>query len=652
MHAPLSALVVTIALAAPAAAQLRLPAVLSDGMVLPHSRFVPLWGTTQPNMPVSVFASWSPDAVTVVSDNTGAWRADVLTGAAGGPHTINLVSPGGNAVLQDVLLGEVWLCSGQSNMEWQYDWIADAYRKSPGYDSKLDALESNGVRLFHVPRAVALEPATDTNARWERCTPETAHDFSAVAYFFGRELEAELGVPIGLIGSYWGGTPVEAWTSGRTITKFAKHAADLEAARRSSSPEAGAALTEAAASWWAEAIALAPESATFGAPDHDDAGWTELAVPGNWESGPLGQVDGVVWHRRVVELGAEFAGKPLTLSLGPIDDDDLTLWNGVRVGSSGGWTTPRTYAVSGEHVRAGRNVLAVAVHDSGGGGGFHGSAEAMTAGSTAGTVALAGTWRAKLVAAPKTAYPRPAGTSASTPTALFNAMIAPVQPFGLSGVIWYQGESNRYDPVLYRATFAALIADWRAGFRTPELPFLWAQIAPYGYGEGAPGAHATALLREAQDRALVLPRTGQAILSDVGDVRDIHPQDKATVGKRLALQALAKVYGRALDPDGPRYAGHTVEGNTIRVRFSHAAGGLVQRGDALTWFTIAGEDKRFVTATARIDGDTVLVSNPAVSAPIAVRFGWSDVAEPNLFDTDGLPTAPFRTDNWDTTIIQ
>jgi len=304
-------------------------------------------------------------------------------------------------------------------------------------------------------------------------------------------------------------------------------------------------------------------------------------------------------------------------------------------------------------VKAGRNVLTVAVHDSGGAGGFHSAAEELWVGPISNELhtSLAGEWRALRVDAPKTGYPRSGGVAASTPSALFNAMIAPLRPFRFSGVIWYQGESNRYDPALYRATFPALIADWRTAFETPELPFLWAQIAPFNYGEDAPGAHATALLREAQDLTLALPRTGQAILSDVGDVRDIHPQDKATVGARLARLARAVVYREAIDANGPRYLSHEVVGSAVRVRFAHATGGLVARGDALTWFHVAGADRRFVPAVAVIDGESVLVSSPEVATPVAVRFGWSDVAEPNLFDVDGLPAAPFRTDTWDEVVI-
>jgi len=264
---------------------------------------------------------------------------------------------------------------------------------------------------------------------------------------------------------------------------------------------------------------------------------------------------------------------------------------------------------------------------------------------------LHGAWRVATAAAPKAPYPRPVEVGPGSPSALFHGMVAALAPFRFSGVIWYQGESNRYDPVLYRESFPALIEDWRAQFETADLPFLWAQIAPFDYGEGPRGAHRTALLREAQDLALAAPHTGQVILTDVGDVRDIHPLDKWTVGARLARQALARVYGAPLDPDGPRYAAHAVEAGAVRVRFSHAEGGLVARGAAPTWFFIAGEDRRFVRADARIEGDSVLVSSAEVPAPIAVRFGWSDVAEPNLFDHDGLPAAPFRTDDWDDVVI-
>ncbi|MEZ6015664.1 MAG: sialate O-acetylesterase [Planctomycetota bacterium] len=643
-----------LTLAPSAAAELTLPAILRDGVVLPRERSVPLWGSATPGFPVSIRPSWSADAMTVIADRDGRWRADVQTDVAGGPHTIAFASPDGSLEVKDVLFGEVWLCSGQSNMEWTLGGALDAYQQSPAYSAALGAATSPRVRLFEVPKRVSMEPQADCAGSWRACTPASAMGFSAVAYFFARELEAKLDVPIGLVGSYWGGTPVEAWVSAPRIGGFERHKAALEALRTWDASDAAAKAVEASARWWDATLARTPGSERFADAAFDDSAWTEVEVPGHWEGGPLGNIDGVVWHRHVVDVPAGLAGRALALSLGPIDDDELTLWNGARIGATGGWTVDRNYTVPGELVYPGRNVITVAVHDSGGAGGFHGAASAMTARPADGEVpvlSLAGTWRALAVAATGAAYPRPPAISASTPSALFNGMIAPVQPFRFSGVIWYQGESNRYDPVLYRDTFQALIQDWRAGFATPELPFLWAQIAPFGYREGAPGAHRTALLREAQDRALALPHTGQAILTDIGDVDDIHPLNKWTVGKRLARQALARVYGQDLDADGPRYASHEVEGGAVRVRYSHAATGLVASQDALTWFYVAGADRRFVAASARIDGDSVLVSSSEVTAPVAVRFAWSDIAEPNLFDADGLPAAPFRTDDWDDVVI-
>ena len=656
-QSPCAALVCLAALAShSASAEVVLPAILGDGVVLQRDTSVPLWGTAVPNMPVSIRVGWSDTLSTAVADAEGRWRCAVPTGPAGGPYEVVVMDSDGPKVIQDVHLGEVWLCSGQSNMEWPLGAVLSAYRQSAAFDATLADGASPRIKLFAVPRRMGLAPFTDIDAAWRPCTPESSADFSAVAYFFACALEARLGVPVGLVGSNWGGTPVEAWVSAANIERFPRHRATLDALASADTQQGKRVQAEATMRWWNEALALTPESVLYAEIDLDDSGWRTLQVPGAWEQGPLGEYDGIVWHRRVIDVPVEHAWQPGVLSLGPIDDDDKTLWNGQWIGATGGHTLERRYAVPGELVRPGRNVITVAVHDSGGAGGFHGSPEQLFVelardGQAPLRIALDGGWRTAPAPAPKLRYPRAPSMSPSTPTVLFNGLIAPLRPFRFSGAIWYQGESNRYDPALYRETFPALIDDWRAHFERPELPFLWAQIAPFDYGEGPRGAHSTALLREAQDRTLALPHTGQAILSDVGDLKDIHPIDKWTVGERLARLALANVYGEALDPNGPRYAGHVIEGAAIRVTFAHADGGLVARGDTLSWFHVAGADKQFHAASARIDGTNVIVSSPRVEAPVAVRFGWSDVAEPNLFDTDGLPAAPFRTDDWDTTTI-
>jgi sialate O-acetylesterase len=637
-----------------ARAEIVLPAVISNGMVLPRHRVVPLWGKATPNMPVTALTSWDGQATTVLADAQGNWRIEVPTLRAGGPYQISLTEPGHSVLLEDVMFGEVWLCSGQSNMEWHFEWIHDAYRASAAYAPERDQKASAAIRLFHVPRAMSATRGTRGEGAWKPCTGAALNEFSAVGYFFARSLVEELGVPVGLIGSYWGGTPVESWLSPEVAQGFPRHADAMRALAEANSDVGRQRHAARVDAWWKETIAAVEGGESPTTPDFDDSGWTAVQVPGNWERGPLGEMDGLVWHRRIVDVPAALGGRAMVLNLGPVDDDEVTYWNGERIGATAGWTVPRSYRLTAEQVKPGRNVVAVLVHDSGGGGGFHGDAASMTLvpERDGPAVSLAGEWRATRVGAPRNGLPAAPDASPSNPSVLYNAMIAPLEPYALSGVIWYQGESNRYDPALYRETFPALIQDWRTRFARPELPFLWAQIAPFGYGGGAYGAHATALLREAQDLTMALPATAQVVLTDIGDVRDIHPKDKWTVGARLARAALVKAYGHDLDPYGPRYASHEVEGGALRVRFTSAEGGLVAKGDTLTWFHVAGADKKFVMATARIDGDSVLVSSPEVTAPVAVRFGWSDVAEPNLFDTDGLPAAPFRTDDWDDVTIR
>jgi len=640
-------------------AELRLPALFANDMVLPRERTVPVWGHAAPGASVTVSTSANDAASTVIASSDGAWRAEVMTGPAGGPHTLTIQSGQDRRELSGVLFGEVWLCSGQSNMEWPYNAIRKEYAGSAAFDERVARGNAPLVRLFHVPRTLSATPADDVRAVWRACSPESIRSFSAIGYFFAQELAATLDVPVGIVGSAWGGTPIESWTSGPVIERFEAFRAQVAALRAGAEPEREQRAREAGLRWWQEVDRKHAASAKYGSVDFDDSQWTEVEVPGTFEQGPLGNFDGVVWFRRDVDVPAAWAGQDLQLDLGAIDDDERTMWNGVTVGASGGYNVARTYTVPGAEVRAGRNVLAVCVHDSGGAGGFTAKANVLRVAPAVGSavpLGLAGKWRAQALEGGLTAlpgaYPRAATPDQSTPSILYNGMIAPLQPFPFAGVLWYQGESNINGAVLYRDTFQALILDWRAGFNAPALPFLWAQIAPFDYKGGPRKAHATALLREAQDGALRLPHTGQVILTDLGDLADIHPDNKWTVAQRFVQLALERVYGREVPADSPRYASHSIEGGVVRVSFEHAEGGLTARDDAPNWFHVAGADRRFVPAVARIEGATVLMSSPEVPSPRAVRFGWSDVAVPNLFGASDLPLAPFRTDDWDIVVIE
>jgi sialate O-acetylesterase len=507
--------ILTIALAvAVAPAAVRLPAVVGNNMVLQRGRPVAIWGWDTPGRKVTVKFAGRDKAATAGDDGKWAVALDAMEASA---KPADMTIAGSTTVtLTGILVGEVWLCSGQSNMEQGMKMIDNAAKE-------IAAAKYPNLRLFLVPKRPSLEPLPDVAASWKPCTPETAVQggwggFSAVAYFFGRTLHKELGVPIGLIESSWGGTRIEPWT-----------------------PPVGLAAVKR--------FQDVPKQLQAAAERHDNEKRAFIPRVEQW----------------VVEAkAAQEAGRPFP---------PLPQVPGQRVNHQG-------------------------------------------------------------------------------PTALYNGMVHALVPFAIRGAIWYQGESNNGEGMLYFERMQALIAGWRAVWNQPDLAFYYVQLAPYRYGRADPKNLAG--IWEAQTAALSIPHTGMAVTVDIGNVRDIHPRNKQDVGKRLALWALAKNYAKAdLVYSGPLYKSMEIDGGKVRITFDHVGGGLVSRdGKPLTWFTVAGDDGKFVEAAAEIEpstgsgrvGDAVVVSSGAVAAPKAVRFGWADNAEPNLSNKEGLPASPFRTD--------
>lgn len=634
-------------LACAASAEVRLPALISDHMVLQRDAKVRLWGAADPGETVGVRGSWSEATASAVADAAGRWRVELATPAAGGPHTLTFTASN-TLVVGDVLVGEVWVGSGQSNMEMPLGNVAAWYTGVQDAEAEIARAEHPTLRFFTVENRIALAPEDDCKGAWVACTPETARTFSATAYFFGRELARELKVPIGLVAADWGGTPAEAWTSAAGLAGISEYAAGAArvAQLRADARSPEAAHRSAMQAWWRELEARDPGSAAgaWAAPAFDDSKWTAIELPATF-AGALADFDGVVWYRRAVEIPAALAGRELALELGPIDDMDTAYFDGVRVGGmedAGAWQTARTYRVPEQLAGPGRRVIAVRVVDTGGAGGFTGAAAALrlapSDGGAAGAIPLAGAWKCAPGARAANLPPLPQDVfDANTPTVLFNGMIAPLLPLTIRGVIWYQGESNRYAPELYARLFPALIRDWRTQWGIGEFPFLFVQIAPFEYGD-RPGA--TAAVREAQRATLALPRTGMVVTLDLGDARDIHPKNKQEVGRRLAAWALSLTYGRAdVAASGPRLHAARVERSAVVLEFE-CAGGLVARGE-LAGFEVAGADGRFVPARAAIEGRFVRVWAESVSAPAGVRYAWSDMPGATLYDGSGLPASPF-----------
>jgi len=456
--------------------------IFGDGMVLQQQTAAAIWGQAKPKAKVTIKTSWQKKAVVTTADKTGSWKTTIDTPKAGGPFTIEVISGSQRKRFKDVLSGEVWFCTGQSNMQWKMRGFGPDHWKE-------DVQKANqpGIRLCEVQQKLALEPQADNRVSWSACSPKRVLSFSAVAYFFGNRLHQELGVPIGLISTNWGGSSAEAWVN--------------------------------------------PDVLRRDFPEFKDT---------------LNGYDGLMKQHGVV------------------------------------------------HANRGK----------------------------------------------------PKGFNQRMPGVLYNQMIHPFVPFSCRGVIWYQGESNVRAPVQYRKLFPALIENWREEWGQGDFPFYFVQIAPFEYKtEPLP----VAMLREAQFQTLKLPNTGMVVTMDVGLADNIHPKKKKPVGERLALLALAKDYGRTkLVYSGPEFIGHEIDKKRVRLKFEHVGGGLASRDDKpLSHFTIAGKDRVFHPATAKIDGDTIVVSSPKVARPAAVRFAWGNADEPNLMNKDGLPSSSFRTDDWE-----
>lgn len=633
-------------------ADVRLPAIFTDEMVLQQRTAVTVWGWAQPGEKITVKGSWQwLFGASATADKDGKWSVRVNTPKAGGPHTLS-VKGSNEIVLKDVLIGEVWVCSGQSNMEYTLEMLnTDEHRQA------IAEADYPQIRLFNVPRVFSAVPLSDCKSQWRICTPETAKRFSAVGYYFGRQLHQKLNVPIGLINTSWGGTPAESWACAEALRAHGGFDAALD--RLANPDQAAEAIKEQLAkeaSEWEKKMADIDPGTQQGwfAEAIEEADWKTMEQPARWSGTDLAEVDGIVWFRRVTNLPPSWARGDLELHLGPIDDIDTVWVNGVKIGTTFGYNVPRTYRVPKSALRVGPNIIAVRIVDTGIEGGFNGEEDDMRIGppgadiKTCATVAK--TWKYK-VSHTGAVPPAPQSFSdrtmnQNTPSVLYNAMLCPIIPFRIAGAIWYQGESNRDRWMQYRTLFPAMIKDWRKHWGQGDFPFYYVQIAPYSYGNN--NHPLSGYLREAQMLTLkALPNVGMAVTMDIGEENDIHPKNKIDVGNRLALWALAKNYGHKNTVySGPVYKSMKVQRDTIRLSFDYVGSGLIARGGPLIAFEIAGMDKKFVPAKAEIDGKTIVVSSSQVPNPVAVRYAFSNWVQPNLFNAEGLPASSFRTDDW------
>jgi sialate O-acetylesterase len=644
---------------------LKLPALIGDNMVLQQKTNAKIWGKAYPGRKITVTTSWNSSGK-AIAGNDGKWSVTLPTPAAGGPYTISVAANDTTITVQNVLVGEVWFCSGQSNMEMPLaGWPpVDTIMHS---SATIAASAISEIRLFNLQKKISDKPLDECTGRWEVSSPETVKQFSATAYFFGKKLNKELHIPVGLIESAWGGTPSESWTSAKSLEQAGEFTKEIKAIKESAPLQAEyqkwlntlnqVEVKAAGDDQWKD---LNFNDQSIPTVEFNDSGWPSMALPTQFES-VIGDFDGAIWFRKNIEIPQEMAGKDLILSLGPIDDMDRTYFNGKLVGemeTSGVWKVDRIYEVPAALVKAGNNVISVRVLDTQGGGGIYGAPEEMklSAKNDPKTfMPLKGDWKYQPVAELKgdkfyiydisknefQTRKRPIGISAGTPTVLFNGMVNPALQYQIKGAIWYQGEANVGRAEQYSKIFPAMIKNWRESWDIKDFPFYFVQIAPYVYA----GVDSTesAYLREAQESALKLPNTGMAVTLDIATVMNIHPPYKTEVGERLASLALNNDYGIKNQCNGPVYKSMIISAGGIKLQFDNVGDGLIAKKDKLTEFEIAGKDGHFVKANARIVNNEVFVSSPSVKDPVSVRYCWRNGAEASLFNKAGLPAWQFRT---------
>lgn len=632
---------ILVVLTQPVSAELTINQLFGDAMVLQRDNNIPVWGTAEPETEVTI--AIADRTVTVRADARGSWRAEIEAMPAGGPHELTIVSDGQNLNFANVLVGDVWMCSGQSNMEWT---VADSMNAA----QEIEAAHDPEIRHFKIPRSWAEKPeALLAGGTWETTDPEHVGAFTAVGYFFARELRRHHDVPIGLINTSWGGSRIEPWMSAGSLSLDSDGVAEVLAAEKAEELGTLRAIRARIGDLPETDHGLVDGRALWAEPEFNDSGWGKTNPTLVWEEQGFEGMDGVAWYRTTFNLTAQEAATEILLGLGTIDDSDTTWVNGHEVGRTIlAWNKPRIYAVQPATLKEGRNVIAVRVEDTGGGGGLYGDPNQRYV-EIAGTKRpLAGPWRFQVgLVTINTDYRKN-----QVPTVLYNKMIHPLLPYPVAGFLWYQGESNagHDDAVAYRTLFTTMIQEWRAGWGLGELPFLWAQLANYMTATDQPGDSDWAMLRESQSAALALPKTAQTVIIDIGDADDIHPRNKQDVGRRLAQAARRVAYGEEIVFSGPVYRSHAVRDGRVSIEFDHVGGGLVAKesaGGMLAEFAVAGSDRHFVWAEAMIEDNRVVVWSDEVQEPVAVRYAWADNPDgANLYNMEGLPASPFRTDSW------
>jgi sialate O-acetylesterase len=638
------ALMLLFASTAPAADNNSLPFVspiFGDNMVLQRGKPNTIWGWSKPGQIVHVAIAGR--TAKTVTGAQGRWQLQIEPPAPGGPYTIKVVGPQ-TVTFHEVLVGDVWLCGGQSNMEFGLP------RARNGAD-EIKSANHPDIRLYIVSQHVSYSRAEVPRGSWKICSPETvagSGGFSAVAYFFGQRIQKETNVPIGLIQDCVGGSPAEAWTSTAGLHQlkgFEPQLAEIQRLKRKGGTAYGNFIMH-----WYDDFDIGLKGKGWAAIEFDDSAWNNVQVPGGFRELGVADSPSVCWFRKTILLPDPLPPGRATIYLGVIEKMDTAYINGNWVGASAWVENPRVYQVKEDILKPGKNLVTVRVFKTKPQGGFATNAEGLRLVLGDGTVVpLAGEWKGAVSVDARPPHPLPLGFEnwPTMPSVLFQGMIEPVAPLAITGAIWYQGEANAERAYQYRTLLPAMIADWRKLFGQGDFPFYIVSLPAFMRHNDKPVEDAWAELREAQFRtARDVPNSGLAVTIDTGEADNIHPTDKKLVGERLALVALAKHYRKAIPYQGPTLKSVEHLPGGLRLRFDHVDGGLVVKGGKLEEFSIAGKDHKWHWAEARIDGDAIVLSSSMVSEPEAARYAWQSFPKATLYNGAGLPAVPFRTDNW------
>lgn len=628
-------------------AQVSLAKIFSDNMVLQAHQPIKVWGSAAAGEKVKV--TLGKNEKTINADKNGKWKLVFPAMDYGKPLTLKAAGKNSKVEYNNVLIGEVWLCSGQSNMAMT---VNGGGGQVYNYKNEESSARYNDIRSFKVKPQIATKTGGEVEGEWVVCTPQTVGEFSAVGYFFARKIYEEKGVPVGIINSSWGGTDIETWISGDAFSslgeKFKTKYKEVAALGVEETIKKAANYKDDFSQRVADDVGM--QEHWYG-PSFDASEWKHMKQPQEWSNTELRSFDGVAWFRYELNLSAQDAAKPGLLVLGKIDDNDITWINGIKVGETNGAGAERMYNVPAGVLTSGKNTIVVRIVDAVRGGGFTGIANDFYLKAASGEYSLAGDWSYKTTtAATDSSFDRVQVQPNLYHSLLYNGMIDALKDFSIKGVLWYQGENNASQAYDYQTLFPTLINDWRTKWNY-DFPFYWVQLASFMQKPKTPPVTDTwAELREAQTLTLSVLNTAQAVITDIGDANDIHPKNKQDVGLRLADIALNKCYGKSnIVCAGPTYKSMRIDNNKIVIEFNNEASGLhtTSKYGYVEGFSIAGTDQKFVWANAKIvERSKVIVFTDQMENPVAVRYCWASNPDVNLFNSANLPAAPFRTDTW------